>query len=103
MLVCFLRELCVIGIFVARFFFLFFSFFFFFFLLVCMMGKLGVRVYKLFFMLNSMKFKLLVKTKMSKNKDFVCFVVFCHFPKCVLVHSRVKGEVGAIKLVEALQ
>ena len=28
----------------------------------------------------------------------VC-VVFCHFPKCVLVHIRIKGEVGAIKLV----
>ena len=26
-------------------------------------------------------------------------VVFCHFPKCVLVHIRIKGEVGAIKLV----
>ena len=29
----------------------------------------------------------------------VMFVVFCHFPKCVLVHNRVKGEVGALKLV----
>ena len=29
----------------------------------------------------------------------VVFVVFCHFPKCVLVHIRIKGEVGAIKLV----
>ena len=28
----------------------------------------------------------------------VC-VVFCHFPKSVLVHIRIKGEVGAIKLV----
>ena len=27
------------------------------------------------------------------------FVVFCHFPKCVLVHIRIKGEVGAVKLV----
>ena len=26
-------------------------------------------------------------------------VVFCHFPKCVLVHIRIKGEVGAVKLV----
>ena len=24
-------------------------------------------------------------------------VVFCHFPKCVLVHIRIKGEVGAVK------
>ena len=29
----------------------------------------------------------------------VMFVVFCHFPKCVLVHIRSKGEVGAVKLV----
>ena len=28
----------------------------------------------------------------------VC-VVFCHFPKCVLVHIRIKGEVGAVELV----
>ena len=27
------------------------------------------------------------------------FVEFCHFPKCVLVHIRIKGEVGVIKLV----
>ena len=31
------------------------------------------------------------------------FVVFCHFPKWVLVHIRIKGEVGALKLVYALQ
>ena len=29
----------------------------------------------------------------------IMFVVFCHFPKCVLVHIRIKGEVGAVKLV----
>ena len=29
----------------------------------------------------------------------VVFVVFCHLPKCVLVHIRIKGEVGAVKLV----
>ena len=28
----------------------------------------------------------------------VC-AVFCHFTKCVLVHIRIKGEVGAVKLV----
>ena len=33
----------------------------------------------------------------------VVFVVFCHFPKYVLVHIRTKGEVGAVKLVLALQ
>ena len=25
--------------------------------------------------------------------------VFCHFPECALVHIRIKGEVGAVKLV----
>ena len=29
----------------------------------------------------------------------VVFVVFCNFPKYVLVHIRIKGEVGALKLV----
>ena len=29
----------------------------------------------------------------------VVFVEFCHFPKCVLVHIRNKGESGAVKLV----
>ena len=29
----------------------------------------------------------------------VMCVVFCHFPKCVLVHIRIKGEIGAVKLV----
>ena len=29
----------------------------------------------------------------------VVFVVLCHFPKCVLVHIRIKGEFGAVKLV----
>ena len=28
----------------------------------------------------------------------VC-VVFCHFPKCVLVHTKIKSEVGSMKLV----
>ena len=29
----------------------------------------------------------------------VVFVVFCHFPKYVMVHTRIKGEVVAVKLV----
>ena len=29
----------------------------------------------------------------------VLFVELCHFPKCVLVHIRIKDEVGAVKLV----
>ena len=29
----------------------------------------------------------------------VLFVVFCHFHKCVLVHFRIKGEVGTVELV----
>ena len=28
----------------------------------------------------------------------VVFVVFCHVPKCLLVHIRIKGEVVAVKL-----
>ena len=33
----------------------------------------------------------------------VMFVVFWQYPKCVLVHIRIKGEMGAVKLVEAPQ
>ena len=33
----------------------------------------------------------------------VVFVVFCQFPKCVLVHFRIKVAVGVMKLVLALQ
>ena len=29
----------------------------------------------------------------------VACVVFCHFLKCVMVHNRIKGKVGAVKLV----
>ena len=29
----------------------------------------------------------------------VVFVVLCHLPKYVLVHIRIKGEVGAMKMV----
>ena len=29
----------------------------------------------------------------------VMFAVYCHFPKCFLVHIRFKGEVCAVKLV----
>ena len=29
----------------------------------------------------------------------VVFVVFCPFPNCVLVHIRIKGEVGTVKPV----
>ena len=30
---------------------------------------------------------------------FLYFLVFRYFPKCVLVYIRIKGEVGAVKLV----
>ena len=33
----------------------------------------------------------------------VVFVVFCHVPKCVPVHIRIKGKVNAVILVSALQ
>ena len=32
-----------------------------------------------------------------------CFVVLCHVHKYVLDYIRIKGEVGAVKLVLALQ
>ena len=40
-----------------------------------------------------------------KRSDLLAFVfvVFCQFPKCVLVHCRIKGDVDAVKLVQALQ
>ena len=28
-----------------------------------------------------------------------CVLCFCHFPKCVPVHIRIKDEVGAVKQV----
>ena len=36
-----------------------------------------------------------------ERADFlvVVFVVLGHFPKCVLVHIRIKGEDGAVNLV----
>ena len=36
--------------------------------------------------------------EMAGLSAVVC-VVFCHSPKCVLAHIRIKGEVGAVKLV----
>ena len=33
------------------------------------------------------------------TRCMLCFLVLCHFPKCVLVHISMKGEVGAVKLV----
>ena len=36
--------------------------------------------------------------KLADLLAVVC-VVFRHFPKCVLVHIRIKGEVGAVELV----
>ena len=33
----------------------------------------------------------------------VVFVERCYFAKCALVHIRIKDEVGAVKLVKALQ
>ena len=43
----------------------------------------------------------LVITCWERADEFlaVVFVVLGHFPKCVLVHIRIKGEVGAVKLV----
>ena len=47
-------------------------------------------------------FFVVICWEMADLLAVVC-VVFCHSPKCVLAHIRIKGEVGAIKLVEALQ
>ena len=35
-----------------------------------------------------------------ERTDFLAvgIFVFCHFPKCVLVHIKIKGEVGAVKV-----
>ena len=35
--------------------------------------------------------------------ECVAFLVICHFPKCALVHIRIKGVIGAVKHVSALQ
>ena len=37
----------------------------------------------------------------GKRADLLAVVgvEFCHFPKCVLVHIIIKGEVGTVKLV----
>ena len=54
----------------------------------------------LFFMLVLVVLCSLVATcwERAYHLAVVC-VVFCHFPKCVLVHIRIKGEVGAVKPV----
>ena len=46
-------------------------------------------------------FSVALWSSAGKRADLltVVCVVFCHFPKCVLVHIRIKGEVGAVKLV----
>ena len=41
-----------------------------------------------------------VVTCLEKADHFaVVCALFCQFPKCVMVHIRIKGEVGAVKLV----
>ena len=42
---------------------------------------------------------LVVTCRERADLSAVVCVVFYHFPKCVLVHIRIKGEVGAVKLV----
>ena len=44
-------------------------------------------------------YSLVVTCWESADLLAVVFVVFFHFPKCDLVHIRIKGEVGAVKLV----
>ena len=47
----------------------------------------------------SAPFSLVVTCWERSDLLAVLFVVFCHFPKYVLVHIRIKGEFGAVKLV----
>ena len=47
----------------------------------------------------SVPFSLVVTCWERADLLAVVFDEFCHFPKCVLVHIRIKGEVGAVKLV----
>ena len=47
----------------------------------------------------SVLFRLVITCWERADIMAVVCVVFCHFPKCDLVHIRIKGEVGAVKLV----
>ena len=42
---------------------------------------------------------LVVTSRQRADLLAVLFVVFFQFPKCVLVHIRIKGEVGTVELV----
>ena len=39
------------------------------------------------------------KGLISRLSCGLCFLAMYHFPKCFLAHIRIKGEVGAVKLV----
>ena len=47
----------------------------------------------------SVLYSLVVTSWERADLFAVACVVFCHFPKCALVHIRINGEVGAVKLV----
>ena len=47
----------------------------------------------------SVLFSLVVTCWERADLFAVVCVVFCHFPKFVLVHTRIKAEVGTVKLV----
>ena len=53
----------------------------------------------MFFCVVSVPYSLVVTCWERADLLAVMFVEFCHFPTCVLVHIRIKGEVGAVKLV----
>ena len=40
----------------------------------------------------------LVVTCWERADLLAAVFVVCHFPKCVLLHIRIKGEVGTVKL-----
>ena len=57
------------------------------------------RFCKLFFMLVCVVSVLCSLVVTCWERAELLAVVFSHFPKCVLVHISIKGEVGAVKLV----
>ena len=52
-----------------------------------------------FYAVLSVPYSLVVTCWERADLLAVVFVEFCHFSKGVLVHIRIKGDVGAVKLV----
>ena len=56
-------------------------------------AKASVRAFSVYILVHA------GKELASWQSSVLCFLVFCHFSKCVLVHIGIKREVGAVKLV----